>query len=43
MQELLHLVGICPDSMSHLSILKVAIGGIENINTVLQYVKHILK
>jgi len=43
MQELLHLIGICPDSGAHFSLTKLFFLGTENILAILNYIKHLIK
>jgi hypothetical protein len=43
MHELMHIIGICPDSISHLDLIDLAVGNYQNIQdikikTIIQYV-----
>jgi hypothetical protein len=43
MEQLQHLLGLCPDSAIHLSVLKVLVGGINDVYYACLYLKHFLK
>jgi len=43
MQELLHLLGICPDSNQHLSLLKALVASSQELQYLYQYLKHLIK
>jgi hypothetical protein len=43
MEQLQHLLGLCPDNNTHLSILKILMGGINDIYYAIVYLKHFLK
>lgn len=43
MQELLHAIGICPDSYQHFSVLKALLASSNELSYVYHYVKELLK
>lgn len=43
MQELLHALGICPDSYQHVSIVKAILLNSNELQYIYQYIKHLIK
>jgi hypothetical protein len=43
MESLQHLLGLCPDNNIHLNILKILMGGINDVYYAIIYLKHFLK
>jgi hypothetical protein len=40
MEQLLHVLGLCPDSNIHLNILRILMGGVNDIYYAIVYLKH---
>jgi hypothetical protein len=43
MEHIQHVLGLCPDSNIHLSVLKVLVGGLNDVYYAIVYLKHFLK
>jgi hypothetical protein len=43
MESIQHLLGLCPDSYIHLSILKILMGGVNDVYYAIIYLKCFLK
>lgn len=43
MQELLHVIGICPDSYQHVSVVKAILANSQEFSYLYHYLKHLLR
>lgn len=43
MQEILHFIGVCPDSYQHVSILKALVTGFDELSYAYHYFKHLIR
>ena len=43
MQEMLHFIGVCPDSYQHISLIKGLMTGAGELVYAYQYLKHFLR
>ncbi len=43
MQEVLHFIGICPDSYQHTSLLKALLAGFEELSYAYQYIRYLFR